>query len=326
MAAVGTDTLTSFSRRHIFDDGVIDTVYGSNAFFFRWNQGRRRVLPGGYQMELPIAVTASTIGGPFSGWDVVPVDEQDQVINAVWTWKQQYTAVSVNKLTLIKADSPEKRYDYLKAQFELAEIDLADKMGTGLMSDGTTDPKQITGLQGAVDDAGVLSSYAGIPRSTYTAWASNDDSTSTTLTGGVMQSQVLAAKSGGRNPTVIGSDITQYGRFLSLGLASQEFPAGAAGMDEAMYNPGFTNQTFMMIPWIEDSKTFVPSGQSDSAILTLNEFYIELGVNPGADFTMSPFESARVGGQLGWVSIIDWAGELIVKHPGRQSKATAIAA
>lgn len=323
--AVGADTLTSLSRRFLMD-GIVDTVYGSNAVFFRLNQGRRREITGGYQMEVPLVVRKSTIGGPFSGWDTVLVDEQDNVINAVWEWKQQYQAVSVNKLTLIKANSPDRKFEYLKSQFEQAEMDLADKLGTGIQSDATTDPKQIGGFKGAVDDGGVLGTYAGVSRSTYTQWASTDNSTSSTLTNGVLQSLVLSCKSGGRNPTVFYSDITQLGRFLATGLAAQEFPVGAGGHDEALYSPGFTNALFMNIPWVEDEHTFDGPDTSNSAIACLNEFYIDLGVNPQADFTMTPFQSAVVGGQLGWVSMIDWAGELIVRHPGRQGKLTNISA
>lgn len=323
--AVGADTLTSMSRRYLFGK-VIDIVYGSNPIMFRLNQSRRREIPGGYQMELGVLKAKSTIGGPFQGWDPVDVVEQDAVINAAWDWKQQYQGVAVNKAQLVKAASPEAKLNYLAAQFELAEMDLADKIGVGLQSDATTDPKQIGGFKGAVDDGGVVTTYAGISRSTYTGWASTDNSTSSTLTEGVLQSLFLSCKSGGRAPTVIYSDVTQYGRFLSSGLATQEHPVGAGGHDTQIYSAGFDNALFMQVPWIEDSHTFAGPNASNSAIVMLNEFYISLGVNPGADFSMTPFQSAVVAGQLGWTSMIDWMGELIVEHPGRQGKLTNISA
>jgi hypothetical protein len=324
MAAVGTNTLTSLSRRYLFGK-IIDIVYGSNAIFYRLNQGRRREIPGGYQMETGVLHRKSTIGGPFQGWDPVTIAEQDNIINAVYEWKQQYQAVSVNKLQLIKAASPEAKFNYLSAQFEQAEMDLADKMGTGLQSDGT-DAKQIAGMKVAVDDGGVNSTYAGVSRTTYPGWASTDNSTSGTLTNAVLRSLFLSCKSGGRSPTLIYSEVTQYGRFLALGEAAQDYPVGAGGHDTQLLSAGFDNALFMQVPWVEDSHTFAGANASNSAILMLNEFYISLGVNPGADFTMSPFESARVAGQLGWVSTIDWAGELIVEHPGRQGKLTNITA
>lgn len=323
--AIGTDTLTSLSRRYLMPE-IVDTIYGSNAIFYRLNQGRRREIPGGYQMELPLLVRKSSIGGPFQGWDQVNVDEQDNVVNAAWDWKQQYQAVSVNSLTLTKAASPERKFDYLRSQFEQAEIDLTDKLGTGLQSDATTDPKQIGGLKGAVDDGGVVTTYGGVSRTTYTQWASTDNSASTTLTHGVLNSLFLSCKSGGRNPTVIYSDVTQLARYIALGIAAQEFPVGAGGHDEQLYSPGFTNYLFNNIPWIEDEHTFDGPDTTNGAVVMLNEFYVDLGVNPGADFKMWPFESAQVGGQLGWVSIIEWCGELIVRHPGRQGKLTGLTA
>jgi len=301
-------------------------IYGSYPLFFRWNQGRKRQIPGGYQIEVPVLYQTHTTGGPFQGWDVVSVDPQDNFLTAAWDWHQHYSAVSIDKLSLIRSSSPEAVFNLVKAQFEQAEIDMADKLGTGIQADGTTNTKEIDGLEGAVDDSGVLTTYAGINRSTNTWWQANDDSTTTTLTLAALRSSFMSAKSGGRAPTLIHSDVNQWSRYLALGEAAQEFPVGAGGHDEQLYSAGFTNALFMNVPWVEESHTFTPSGQTDSAIVMLNEHYIDLGVNPGADFYISPFQSAQIAGQIGWVSTLDWAGNLIVRNPARQAKLSAIAA
>ena len=322
--AQGTNSLTSLSQRFLLPKAN-DLAYGSNPIFFRLNQGRRMEIPGGYQIEVPLLHRKATTGGPFQGWDVVDVSPQDNFITAAWDWSQQYEAVSIDKGTLIKSQSPEAKFNLLRSNFNVALMNLADKMGTGLQSDGT-DTKQIVGFKLAVDDAGVATTYAGVSRSTYTNWRSTDDSSTATLTIAALRTNFLAAKSGGHAPTLLYSDINQYSRYLALGEAAQQYPVGASGHDEQMFSAGFTNILFMNVPWVEESHTFAGPDANNSALVGLNEQFIHLGVNPGADFTMSDFSDNRAGGQIGWVSTIDWMGQLIVENPARQFKMTNLSA
>lgn len=320
---VGGNSLTALSRRYILPE-LVDVIYGSNPIFFRLNQSRRREIPGGYQMEVPVLYQKHTTGGAFEGWDVVDVTPQDNFQTAAWDWKQHYSHVSINKRDLIRANSPEAVFNLVQSQFEQAEIDIADKLGTGLQSDGVTNTKEIDGLEGAVDDAGVLTTYAGINRTSNTWWRANDDSSTVTLSVAALRSMFFNCKSGGRAPTLIYSDVTQYSRFLALGEADQTFEVGAGGHDPQLYSAGFDNALMMQVPWVEDSHAFVPTSESNSAITFLNEFYIDLGVNPGADFYVWPFESPV--DQVGWTSKIDWAGNLIVRNPARQGKISSASA
>jgi hypothetical protein len=319
---VGANTLTSLAERHVIPE-IVDTVYGSNGLFMRWNQGRRREMDGGYQWELPIVRQAYTTGGPIGEWGVADVVPQDNVVNAAWDWKQHEKSVAISSLRLTKSRGARGLFNLLQEQFEEAELSLADDMGVGLMSDGTTDPNEFDGLQLAVDSTGT---YAGLLRSTFTTWAANEDSTTATLTTPALRSMIVSCKSGGRNPTVIVSRIGQWSRFVGLGEASQDFPVGTGGADPQLFSAGFTNGYYMNIPWIEDSHTFDGPNGSNSSILVLNERYIELGVNPGMDFQVYPFVQAGAGRQLGWTSIIEHQGNLINKGPKFSGKLTAVAA
>lgn len=323
--AVGQDMLTSLSRRWLFPD-ITDIVYGSNPVFFRLNQGRKMAVPGGYQLEAPVVHKDFTTGGPVSGWDVVAVAPQDTVINAAWSWKGHQKSVVIDEQTLIEANAPEARYNLLRTQFDQAAQSMADDIGTGLMSNGVTNTKEIDGLEGAVDDGGVLTIYGGISRSLYLNWKAQDDSSTGTLSVAALRSSFLTGKSGGRTATVIISRIGQYGRALALGDTYIRYPAGAGGMDEQMYQAGFTNAIVMGCPWVEDSHTFDGPNTSNSAILLLNEDYLTLGVNPSGDFAMSPFYSSIPNGQLGWVSMLQWWGNLLCTNPARQAKLSNVSA
>jgi hypothetical protein len=319
---VGADQLTSLSRRFILPE-IPDQVYGSNGLFARWNQGRRREIPGGYQIELPIIHQAYTTGGPITEWGIQTITPQDNVVSAAWDWKQHEKSVAISSLRMTKANSPEAKFSLLKETFEEAEMSLADDMGVGLMSDGTTNPAEIDGLALAVDSTGT---YAGLLRSTYPVWAANEDSTTATLTPAAIRSMFANCKNGGRNVTVIVSEIGQWSRFLALGEASQEHPVGSGGADPQLLSLGFTNGYFMNVPWMEDSHTFDGPDANNSAVLCLNEFYIDLGVNPGMDFVVYPFVQAGAGTQLGWTCSMEWQGNLINRGPQFSGKLTNISA
>src|SRR5690606_2028417 len=100
---------------------------------------------------------------------------------------------------------------------EQAKMDLADKLGTQLQSDGSN-AKEIDGVELAVDDAGIATNYAGVSRNAYTAWRATEDATTATLTDGAIQSNILSVTEGGQSPTLIYSGKEQYARMLALGL------------------------------------------------------------------------------------------------------------
>lgn len=318
---VGADQLTSLSRRYILPD-IVDQVYGSNGLFMRWNQGRRREIDGGYQIEVPVVHQQYTTGGPIAEWGIQTITPQDNVINAAWDWKQHEKSVAISSLRLTKAASPEAKFNLLKETFEEAEMSLADDMGVGLMSNGS-DPREIDGLEIAVDSTGT---YAGLLRSNWGFWAANEDATTATLTTAALRSMFANCKNGGRNVTVIVSEVGQWSRYLALGEASQTFPVGSGGHDPQLYSAGFTNGYFMNVPWMEDSHTFDGPNASNSAILCLNEFYIDLGVNPGMDFVVYPFIQAGAGTQLGWTASMEWQGNLINRGPQFSGKLTNVSA
>lgn len=323
---VGQNQLTALSRRYLIPF-IADIVYPSNPILHRLSRGRRETISGGYQMEMPVLYAKTTTPKNFRGWEPLDVAEQDNIRNAAWDMKQVGDTVAINKLTLHKQGGPDNVFSYLRAQFEQGVMGLQDKLGFDLQTDGT-DNKKIWGLEGAVDDGSVLPTYAGLARATYTGWASYVDDTSATISPQVLLDAFIGTKRGGRTASLIYSNAIQWGRWLSGGFASQTHPVGASGHDDQLWSVGHTNTLFMNIPWVEDDHTFDGASASDSAIVMLNESYINLGVRSGPDFTMSPFESLTASGQpqIGWVSSVDWMGELLVKHPGVQGKLTNITA
>lgn len=301
---------------------IVDVIYASNPIFFRMNQQNRRIVQGGYQIEVPFVYSRFSNGGPYQGYDTLNVAPNDTVKNGAWDWKQQYVPVSVDSLTLMKTDSPQAIANFIKFSFTQAEMELADLLGTGLMSD-MSDSKQIDGFKGAIDAGSVSTTYAGLTRSSNTFLNSQVDSSTAVLTLNALQSHFMNCKSGGRTPTLIASRVEQYNRFVNLGLLNQQFQIGPTGSDEILESAGFTNVLFNNTPWVEDSHVFDGPDTSNSAILTFNEDYIQLAVNSRADFALEDFQKPI--DQDAFVAKIYWAGNLIVTNPPRQGKMTAVA-
>ena len=312
---IGTNEINSISRRYIYPE-LVDNIYRSNLMFFRLNSMNKKMLQGGLQIEVPLVYTRFAAGGFYQGFDLLDVVPSDTVKNAAFDWKQAYVPVSVDGLTLIRADSPDAVVNFLSFYFENAQTELAEILGTGVWSDVVTNNKSIDGLQGAVDDGGVASTYGGLVRASNTWWNSNDDSSTTTLTLATMQTMFGNCTEGGRHPTLLVGTQANYNRYWNLAQGGQAFPIDAGGRDEQLAQAGFTNLVFNQVPFAVDSH--VPANH----IFFLNEDYIHLFVNPRADFAMKEFREPV--NQDAMSSLILWAGNVVLSNCARQGKMSAV--
>jgi len=318
---VGTDVITSLSRRYVMPR-IVDNFYRSSPLFFRLNRARR-VIPGGYQLEIPAMYKGLVGGGPYSGYGVISTSPSDTVKNLAFDWKQHEVPVVVSRLDLIRANSPDAIVNLLDFNFAQAEMQIAENLSVGVWSDGT-DPEEITGLEQAVDDGTVAATYGALPRATNSWLNSQVDSTTATLTLDSLQSMHGSTKEGGRSTSLIVSRQEQYDRYWSLLVANQSFPTTGA-RDEALYaNGGFDNLLLNGTPWCVDNHVFDGPNASNSAILFLNEDYIYFAVSPMADFYVQDF--IQPANMDAYVSHILWAGNLMVGNTQRQGKMTAVAA
>lgn len=313
---IGTNVLNSLSRRYI-KPVIYDQFYRSNVVFFRLNARNKKKLQGGTQIEVPLHFQGLAAGGAYQGYDVMDMVPSDTIKNGAWDWKQYYTPVVIDGLTLIKADSPEAVVNLLSAYFEIARQDMANNLGTGLWSDGSN-AKQIDGLKGAVDDSTVLATYGGLLRSANTWWKSQFDAATATLTLASMQTMFGNCTEGGRHPTIIVVTQANYNRYVALSVGGQAFPVQPGGHDEILAQNGFTNVLYNNVPLLVDSK--VPANH----LFFLNEDYMDLYVNSTVDFYMKEFKEPV--NQDVYATSILWAGNLIIENCARQGKMTAVTA
>lgn len=275
-------------------------------------------LQGGTQIEVPLLYANFAAGGPYQGFDLLDVSPSDTVKNAAFDWKQYYVPVSVDGLTLIKANSPDAVVNFIEAYFRNAQLAMADNLGTGLWSDAVTNTKAIDGLKGAVDEGTVAATYGGLLRSSNTWWKSNLDSSTTTLTLASMQTMWGNCQEGGRHTTLIATTQANYNRYWALSVGGQAFPVQPGGHDEQLAQNGFTNLLFNGVPIVADSKA------TANHLYFLNEDFFNLYVQTNRDFTMKDFREPI--NQDAWSSLLLWAGNLICENCSLQGKMSAVTA
>lgn len=312
VASIGTSTVTALSRR-IIRDIIVDNVYGSNVLFFRWNRMNKIIEKGGFQIEQPLMYTPMSGGGWYTGPQTLSVPQSDTIQNSVFAWKQAYGNVTVDGLTQLQADSPQKVADYLASQFKQCEMQLADLLGYGIFSDGTN-AQAIDGVYEAVSTGG---SYGGITRSSSPWWASNVDSSTTVMTLPKLQAMWSLCQSGGQVPTVIVSNKAKYNSYWSLNQVLQTFPQQPGGQDTQLAQAGFTNLVFNNVPWVQDDHM-----PSTGGPLFLNENYWELIVNDKANFFVQDF--VKPPNQDAMTSLMVWAGNASCSNCARQGGFTAL--
>ena len=319
VTAIGQNTVTAITRHYIMPE-VTDVVYNSNVFFFRLNAAKK-IIPGGTQLEYPLMTQRMSTGGAYSGLQVLTIAPSDTIKNGVWPWKQHYVPVVVDGLTLIKTDSPLAIANFVRMQFEQAEMDMAANLGAGIMSDGSSNPDEIDGLQLAVDSTGT---YAGLARATVPQIAAQEDGTTATLTLTSLNSMHGLTQMGGRTASLIASRKEQYNRYWKLCMDKSNIMVEPMARDGQLANAGFDNLLFNGVPWVKDDNVFDGPNTSNSSILMLNEDYIHLAVSPRADFYLEDFQTPIQ--QDAMVSKLLWAGNLIVRNPARCGKMTNVSA
>lgn len=320
---IGTDALTSLSRTLVLPE-ITDVIYNSNVTFFRANNSWRVKRKGGLHVEIPWMYADFTNGGPFQGYQLFDLSPNDTVKNGALDWSYYYKPITIDLPSIVRANSPEAIADIVGVLFSQAAMSMADDLGTDLMGDGTGSNGPLVGLKAAIDDGGVAATYAGLTRASNTWLNSTDDSSTATLTLASLQSMFGNVKEGGRAPTLLASRAEQYNRYLALCQTVQRFVVNAGGADEQLASAGFTNALFNNVPWVDDTKVFDGPNTSNSAILFMNEDYIELEVLDGLDFVMEDF--MRPPNQAAYTTQLMWGGQLVCKNPARQGVMRALTA
>ena len=145
----------------------VDLVLRDNYFFSeilkktkKWN---------GSQMLFPIKYQKGVASVAFSGFDLLPINQQAVSVNMTFYPSFVATNVALSGTDLSVNKTQMETLNLMKVMMESRAQDMADSMGDFFYGDGTSfGGKAPAGLGNIVDDGTTASTYGGLARATYT--------------------------------------------------------------------------------------------------------------------------------------------------------------
>lgn len=168
---INWDNVNTFTERRMLPK-TTDNIFRSNPLMMKlWRKGTK--LDGGAFITQSL-MYAEGPGGAFEGLEPLDVSESEQITAATFNWKEYYASITIRKIDELKNRGRAAFGRILTTKMRTAEKTMRNLLGQGIYSDGTTNPKVITGLRAMVTTGAV--EYGGISKSLNDWWASKIDS------------------------------------------------------------------------------------------------------------------------------------------------------
>lgn len=155
---------------------LADNVTNNNALLRRLKtRGNVKTFSGGNVIleEIMYNDTTTNNTNSYSGYEVLNVSQNSPISAAQFSITQYASAISISGLESLQNSGKEAIIDLLDGRMNVAEAQLANRIGGDIYLDGTGNSgKNITGLGAAVPDAPTTGTYGGIDRATWTFWQS----------------------------------------------------------------------------------------------------------------------------------------------------------
>lgn len=149
----------------------VDTVLRDNYFFGKLMSKTKKWE--GSQMLFPIKYQKGVSSVPFTGFDLLPITQQQTVVNMTFWPSFVATNVALAGSDMSINQGEMQTLKLIKVTMESRAQDAADDVGNYLQSDGTAaGGKAPNGLANTVDDGTVSSTYGGLTRASYTGLSS----------------------------------------------------------------------------------------------------------------------------------------------------------
>lgn len=252
----------------------------------------------------------------YSGYEILNISQNSPISSAQFSITQYASAISISGLEMIQNSSKEQIIDLLDGRMEVAEAQLANRIGGDIYLDGTGNAgKNITGLAAAVPDNPATGVYGGIDRSVWTFWrpfsfggvANGGSAVSATNIAGYMDAVAVQLIRGTDKPDLIVADNNYYRLYLASMQNIQR--VNSEGSDVA--GAGFAALKYFGAGMASDVVLDGGIGQSATAnhMWFLNTKYLKF--RPHSDRNFVPIGGERQAvNQDAVVKLIGWAGNL----------------
>ena len=303
---------------------LADNVTNNNALLRRLKErGNVKTFSGGNVIMQEIMYTDSTTSNTnsYSGYEVLNVSQNSPISAAQFSITQYAAAVSLSGLDSIQNSGKEAIIDLLDGRMNVAEAQLANRIGGDIYLDGTGNGgKNITGLAAAVPDAPSTGTYGGINRANYSFWRSiaysgttnGGSATSASNIQSYMDALAVQLIRGTDKPDLIVADNIFYKFYLSSLQSIQRITDGG----NSSVGSGFASLKYYGAGMASDVVLDggVGSAATASHMWMLNTKYIMF--RPHVDRNFVPIGGDRQAvNQDAIVKLIGWAGNLTSSGP-----------
>jgi hypothetical protein len=298
---------------------LADNVTNNNALLRRLkSRGNVKTFSGGNVIleEIMYNDASTNNTNSYSGYEVLNVSQNSPISAAQFSITQYASAISISGLEMIQNSGKEAIIDLLDGRMNVAEAQLANRIGGDIYLDGTGNSgKNITGLGAAVPDNPATGTYGGIDRATWTFWRSIAYSGVTNGGGAVAATNIQAYMDalavqlirGTDKPDLIVTDNTYYTLYLRSMQTLQRVTSDGGEMTGA----GFASLKYYGAGMASDVVLDGGIGNDATAahMWFLNTKYLMF--RPHADRNFVPIGGERQAvNQDAIVKLIGWAGNL----------------
>lgn len=305
---INWDNVNSFTERRMLPK-TTDNIFRSNPLMMKlWKKGTK--LDGGAYITQAL-MYAEGPGGAYEGLEPLDVSEAEQITAAVFNWKQYYASITIRRIDELKNRGKAAFGRILTTKMRTAEKTMRNLLGQGVYSDGSTNPKVITGLRAMVTEGAVQ--YGGIDKALNSWWESQIDS-ATNLAGLADLTEMRAlmgrCTEGNDSPDLIPTTQLIYDKVYLFWPDLKRF--GSSDMAKA----GFRSVLFEGRPLVIDSHC--PLGH----MYFLNTDYIDLVSHEDENMRFEKFRQPY--NQAGRTAFIFWTGNLTGSNCRYQGAFTAL--
>ena len=311
------DALVSTTLKN-YRKTLSDNITNQQALWYQMKQkGFVREDEGGTSIVEPLLTGTNSTVATFSGYDIIDTTPQEGISAAEFNWKQIAGSVSISGEEEFKNSGSKVRIlSLLESKLTQLEESMKLFLNEQLFGDGTGNSgKDITGLQLAVEDGAVWSTYGGIDSSlaANSFWRNQwTGSVGSFAANGVDTWRTLynSASRSSSKPTLIVTTQNVFEAYEKSLSVNERFT------DTKMGDAGFQNLLYKATPIVFDEDC--PAGYT----YFLNVDFLRFVVGKGRNFVSTPFQKPE--NQEAKVSQVILYGSLTCNNRARQAVATGI--
>ena len=267
---------------------VADTVLRSNVAFTDFVRKAKKW--SGKQIEFPIKYQTNSTVTSFTGFDTLSISATNNRVSAVFnpSFVQVSSSLPIDEIMVNGTSGKEEAVlNLIRVTLESDAQDLANGCGTQFWADGTgNSDKDILGLGAAVDDGSNVPTYGGLPRATYTGFASTVTASGGTLSLAKLYTLYYNVASGQQKPTVSYCDDSVFTLYEQLLQPQERYMMNMPDMRNGSTRGTGALELFLKgMPVINDEKA------TSGVFMMLNGEYIDwYAIDARASSDMTGYE------------------------------------